>query len=78
MILGYKSSDKLLVFTRKMPKYKSDSLTLKSTFFLQRMFKYIILSLVLFGMNAYIWLQYKDTMNYILPATDNKKIVITS
>lgn len=35
------------------------------------MFKDIILSHQLFGMNAYIWLQYRNIMNYIFPVTDN-------
>lgn len=42
------------------------------------MFKYIILSHQAFGMNADIWLQYRNTMNSILPVTDSKKVEITS
>ena len=70
MILNYKSSDEPLVFTSKIPKYKRDSLILlQNTFFLQSTSKYINPAHQLFGKNADIWLQYKNTENCMLPIT---------
>lgn len=68
MILNYESSDEPLVFIRKIPKYNGDTLTLlQNIFFLQSTSDCIIAAHQLFGLNAYIWLQYKNAMNYVLP-----------